>query len=204
MIHAYHVIMPMYGFWLPNDPRGSWSDFVRSWELVAYGKASPSTDRQVLTLQEQEKRLAAKACLSYPPVTLNGPQAQQIGMAFAEKSQACNYTIWACAILPEHTHLVVARHSYQVERIVNTLKGASTQRLVEHGMHPLSKYSDASRPPRMWASRLWKTYLDDEHAIEQAIHYVEQNPIKEGKPRQVWSVVTPFCGIPQGSWTTYH
>ena len=40
MVHGYHVILPMYGFWLPNDPRGSWSDFVRKWELVRFGRAS--------------------------------------------------------------------------------------------------------------------------------------------------------------------
>jgi hypothetical protein len=27
---AYHVVLGAYGFWLPNDPRGSWSDFVGS------------------------------------------------------------------------------------------------------------------------------------------------------------------------------
>jgi hypothetical protein len=28
MIRASHVIFGAYGFWLPNDPRGSWSTFV--------------------------------------------------------------------------------------------------------------------------------------------------------------------------------
>ena len=27
-----HVIITAYGFWLPNDPRGSWSDFVGAWD----------------------------------------------------------------------------------------------------------------------------------------------------------------------------
>ena len=36
MVHGYHLILPMYGFWLPNDPRGSWSDYVRSWELARF------------------------------------------------------------------------------------------------------------------------------------------------------------------------
>lgn len=40
MVHAYHVILPMYGFWLPNDPRGSWSDFVASWELARFGETT--------------------------------------------------------------------------------------------------------------------------------------------------------------------
>jgi hypothetical protein len=33
MVLASHVIITAYGFWLPNEERGSWSDFVRSWEL---------------------------------------------------------------------------------------------------------------------------------------------------------------------------
>ena len=34
---AYHAIFTAYGFWLPNDPRGSWSSYVRSWELFLAG-----------------------------------------------------------------------------------------------------------------------------------------------------------------------
>src|SRR5438034_5148372 len=37
MVLASHGIFTAYGFWLPNDPRGSWSDFVRSWELFLAG-----------------------------------------------------------------------------------------------------------------------------------------------------------------------
>ena len=44
MVIAYHVIYSMYGFWLPNDPRGSWSDFVGSWELFRYGPATKVED----------------------------------------------------------------------------------------------------------------------------------------------------------------
>lgn len=62
MIIGYHVIFGMYGFWLPNDPRGSWSDFVGSWELYRYGPATKTTERRSLAYQphEHEKRLAAK------------------------------------------------------------------------------------------------------------------------------------------------
>jgi len=42
MVRAYHVIFGMYGFWLPNDERGSWSDFVGSWELLGSVKQQPS------------------------------------------------------------------------------------------------------------------------------------------------------------------
>jgi hypothetical protein len=42
-----------------------------------------------------------------------------------------------------------------------------------------------------WSAKLWKVYLNSQD-ITRAIAYVEQNPVKEGKPRQRWSFVTPF------------
>ena len=208
MIHGYHVILPMYGFWLPNDPRGSWSDFVRKWELVRFGHATKTLERRELAdlsefeLQQQE---AAKKTLRYPPVSIDGHQALAIAHGFAEKSRKRNYTIWACSILSEHTHLVIARHTYKVEQIANLLKGAATSQIIKERRHPLAEYAEpGSRTPRMWAAREWKVYLDCEEAIEGAIHYVEDNPEKEGKPKQNWSFVTPFAGIPQSGWMTYH
>ncbi len=208
MIHGYHVVLPMYGFWLPNDPRGSWSDFVRKWELVRFGTATKSTERKNMTeLSENElqQQRDARNTLKYPPVSINGHQAQAIANGFASKTRKSNYTIWACSILPEHTHMVIARHTYNVEQIANLLKGASTSRIIEEGIHPLAAHATAGkRPPRMWATRRWKVYLDSEESIETAIRYVEENPEKEGKPRQNWSFVTPFSGIPTAGWMTYH
>ncbi len=45
-------------------------------------------------------------------------------------------------------------------------------------------------------------YLDSEDAIDNAIRYVEENPVKENKRRQDWSFVTSFTGLDKG-WTTY-
>jgi REP element-mobilizing transposase RayT len=207
MIHGYHVILAAYGFWLPNDPRGSWSDFVGKWELVRFGKTTkPHERRQLVELTDAElrQREAARQALKYPPVTFDGPQARGIGRGFARKRSLSGYTIWACSILPEHTHLVIARHTYKVERIANLLKGAATRQLIEEGRHPLSDFAeDGQRPPRMWAGNQWIVYLDTEDAIEQAIEYVADNPRKEGRPVQRWDFVTRFAGLDPG-WVTYH
>ena len=58
---AIHVIITTYGFWLPNDPRGSWSDFVGAWELLKFGRATKVTTRRSLAkvAHDREKRLAA-------------------------------------------------------------------------------------------------------------------------------------------------
>ena len=208
MVHGYHVILPAYGFWLPNDPRGSWSDFVGHWELARFGRTTRSSDRtelKSLTDAQRRQRDAARMALKYPAVTFTGAQAKAIGTGFGIKCCKSNYTIWACAILPEHTHLVIARHVYEVEKIANLLKGAATRQIVDESLHPLAEFAkEGVRPPRMWAERQWKVYLDSEESIEEAIHYVEQNPVEEGKPRQPWSFVTPFAGLPAGGLHIYH
>ena len=88
--------------------------------------------------------------------------------------------------------------------IVNRLKGGATRQLKEQGLHPLAGYArPGERYPHMWAKHEWKVYLDTEEAIENAIRYVEQNPIEEGKPAQRWRFITPFAGLDRG-WVTYH
>ncbi len=207
MVHGYHLILPHYGFWLPNDPRGSWSEFVASWEIAKFGETTRHLEQRTLAMLSPDElalREAARKALNYPPVTLTGNQALSIANGF--KAQAINsgYAIWACSILPEHTHLVVARHRYKAEQIANLLKGAATRQLIADGLHPLQQYAKSdNRPPGMWARHQWKSFLDSDAAIENAIAYVIENPIKEGKPRQNWNWITPYSGLEPG-WTTYH
>jgi len=206
MIHGYHVIWGTYGFWLPNDPRGSWSEFVYSWELARFGRATKSTDRvNVEPEQYAIWRAEARKTLKYPPVTLSGRQALAAGEGFGRFAQKSQLAVWACSILPEHVHLVLARHRYKIEQAANLLKGAATRRLLEKNLHPMKQFqkSEDVRLPSVWAENRWIVYLDSEDAIEQAIRYVEENPVREGKPRQHWKFVTPFAGLGPG-WTTYH
>jgi hypothetical protein len=46
VVLAYHVIFTTYGFWLPNDPRGSGSRFVGSRALFQHGGATRVTTRR--------------------------------------------------------------------------------------------------------------------------------------------------------------
>src|SRR5437870_5730021 len=83
-VQGYHVIFTAYGFWLPNDPRGSWSDCIRKWELVRFGPATRVTTRASLARKPHDRqlRMAAKKALSYPPVVFDGHQALSIGCGF--------------------------------------------------------------------------------------------------------------------------
>lgn len=194
MIAGYHLIFGTYGFWLPNDPRGSWSDFVRSYELLRYGEALTTTERRSAAHRphDHEQRLAAKAALKYPPVQFTGIQARAVGRGFAEYLQKSQIQVWACAILPDHVHLVTGQLPLDAEQLVIQLKGAATRRLIQENLHPFRQYPmKQNRPPRCFARGEWKVYLGFEDIL-RAIHYVEENPLKERKPRQNWDFVTPY------------
>jgi REP element-mobilizing transposase RayT len=83
-----------------------------------------------LTDAERRQREAARQALAYPPVSIEGHQALAIGRGFAKQVTKSSYRIWACSILPEHAHLVIARHTYKIEQIANLLKGAATRQIL--------------------------------------------------------------------------
>jgi len=195
MIVAYHCIFTTYGFWLPNDPRGSYSDHVGARELFCIGgKATTTNTRRSVahSPHNQALRAQAKDVLTYPPVRFGGLQARAVGRGFAEAAAKSNYIIYACAILPEHVHIVIARPRWPIERVVGHLKRSATLALVHENLHPLAAHQTTrGKPPSPWAEGGWSVYLDPDD-IQRAIRYVEQNPIKEGKPPQRWSFVKPF------------
>ncbi len=171
MVHAYHVIWGTYGFWLPNDPRASWSDFVASWELVRFGKTSKLMERNRFnTKQYKTWREAAIKGLRFPPVSFTGLQAREVAKGFAKGCQKSELTIWACSILQQHVHLVIARHGYKTEQVCNLLKGEATKQLKLKSMHPQSRFAEKNQKlPSIWGEGQWIVYLDTEEAIEIAI-----------------------------------
>src|SRR3954464_627483 len=98
MIVGYHVIFSAYGFWLPNDPRGSWSDFVGSWELFHFGPATKTDERQSLARVPHDRavRLAAKKALRYAPAVFDDAQVAAIATGFGERVTNSKMAVWAC------------------------------------------------------------------------------------------------------------
>jgi REP element-mobilizing transposase RayT len=191
---ASHVIFGAYGFWLPNDPRGSWSDFVGAWELFRYaGRATKTTETRSLAGRphDHSRRRATKLVLKRPSVKLTGVQARAVAHGFANYADCSGLSIFACAVLPNHVHLVLGSFRLSPEKLVIQLTGAATRELVRQQLHP---FGDAARPAKCFARGEWTVYLDTEDDVRRAIRYVEENPVKEGLRRQAWSFVTPFGG----------
>jgi len=195
MVLGYHLIICTYGFWLPNDPRGSYSDYVGSKALLLYGTATKVNTRRSVASRPHDRitRKLVKEALKYPPVELAGIQAREVGRAFAEYVAKSCLRIWACCILPHHAHLVVARCRLEIEEVADQLKSAATRRLLGCGMHPLAKYPGTrDRVPCMWSRKEWKVFLNTDDDIRRCIRYVEDNPARERKRRQTWSFVAAY------------
>jgi hypothetical protein len=192
---GYHLIVTAYGFWLPNDPRGSWSEFVRAWELQRFGPATKVDDRRSVARKPHDRklRLEAKRALVRRPVEFTGVQARAISRGFGDHVRRTGIAVHACSILPTHAHLVVGRDPVTIYQISRLLKGSATTELNREGLHP---FADApfqnGALPTPWTRHEWACFpfsLDD---VRRAIRYVENNPLKERKRAQRWDFVTPF------------
>ncbi len=195
MVLAYHVIFTAYGFWLPNDPRGSWSDTIRSWELLRFGPATKTTTRASVaaTSHDHAARRAAKQTLKYNPVSFTDSQIHAIADGFVSAIARSKFTLHACSILPTHVHLVLDRPRYEVEKARNQLKGQASKALLQKKLHPFPDIIQRNNQPHSpWADEGWDVYLNTPADITRAIRYVQNNPLKEHRPAQPWSFLTPY------------
>ena len=194
MVRWYHAIFSAYGFWLPNDPRGCWSDFVHSYELYKFGGA-PNTvsDKRSYAHDEHDvrSRRDTKEHLKYPPVRFEDAQRISIAKGIAQSCEESDITIFACAIGYDHIRAVVARHKTKsIEEIVRQFKARATMQMNCDGCHPMQRYQTRTGAPNSpWSVGLWSVFIDETEQLIRAVQYVEQHPMKEGLPPQRWSFV---------------
>ncbi len=162
MIHGFHFIISAYGFWLPNDPRGSWSETVRQFDLRQFGPATKvSINRNVAGRpHDYQLRQAAKRALRYPPVIFTGEQAVVIAKGFAKAMSEHFYVVHALAIMPDHVHLAMAYHSRDVEDISKHMKARATLFMAKAGLHPLQKFVGTNgRDSSPWGRKCWCPFI---------------------------------------------
>ena len=195
MVLAYHVTFGAYGFWLPNDSRGSWSTHVWAKHLKQFGPATKVTTSRSLAPapHDRQHRLRAKQSLKHPAVRFDNAQIAVIGDGFNSTVEQIHLQIFACAIMADHVHVVVARHTESIETVVGFLKRSASRSLSRAGCHPLvSRRKPNGRLPSPWVEGGWNVYLDSADEIRHRIGYTEDNPVKAGLPRQHWPFVVPF------------
>lgn len=196
MILAYHLVISTYGFWMPNEECGSWSSFVRAYELWrAGGNATKVATRRSVAgrPRDPQRRDRIRAMMVREPVVMTGEQAQAAAAGFGDYCQRTGCMVHACALLPDHVHLVVERHRVRIERVCEQFKAAATTAFNQRGIHPFADepYRNG-RLPTPWARKGWWVYLDSHDDIVRSVDYTAANPGKSGLRRQQWSFVTPY------------
>jgi REP element-mobilizing transposase RayT len=190
LVIAYHLIWTAYGCWLPNDPRGSGSQTIRSEILAELGELHFGRKRvQPAGKVVREFYEQAADLLKHPLLTFDDAERRLIAEAFSAVMERERYTCYACAIMPDHVHAVVRKHKDTAEEIVDKLKEASRSRLIEAGRRAVTH-------PTWLAGHGWKVFLDHPDEVRRTIRYVQENPIKIGLPAQSWSFVKVYDGWP--------
>src|SRR5262249_25606529 len=158
MVAAYHLIWTLYGWWLPNDPRGSSSDTIRQ-DLIAElgelhrGRKKVQPSGRVLREFYDEAKLVLKHELR----TLTEEEVQIVAASFAEVIQQQRYTCYACAIMPDHVHILIRKHKHLAEDMIANLQGRSWGAMIG------AQRRSSDHP--VWAGSGWKVYLDTREDI---------------------------------------
>lgn len=185
MVIAHHLIWTAYGTWLPNDPRGSGSREIISLQLATLGElhfGRKKVQPVGRVIREFYEKAAEK--LLFDVIRFNSQQIQIVAESLGEAIRNHRYTCYACAIMPDHIHLVIRKHQHLAEKMIENLQAATRLRLSRMRLitpdHPL------------WTNGGWKRYLDSPHAVGSAIRYVDRNP----RQKQCWPFVREYDGWP--------
>ena len=191
-----HLTFSTYGFWPPNDPRGSGSTTVRSQHLYDVGGPATKVDTRRSVAKRPHNwqlRQAIKSEFKYPPVRLSGEQARAVGRGIGSICPKIDLYVYALAIMPDHVHLVTDAHHFAPDVLIACLQRAATRSLNDEGLHPLRAFPRANgKLPTPWTKKGWTIFLDTEEEMRWAIRYAEKNPLDAGLPRQVWSCVEAY------------
>jgi len=187
VVIAHHLIWTVYGWWLPNDPRGSSSHEIRVEPIGALGplhygrKAIQPTSQALRRFHDQ-----AREVLKHPVLTFADDDILLISDVLGQVIQQRGYTCYAAAILPEHVHLLIRRHRDQAEVMLEAFQKESREAVIAAGRRT------ATHP--VWGGPGWKVFLNTAEDIRRIIGYIESNPERAGRPRQHWPFVTRYDG----------
>ncbi|MGQ0635773.1 MAG: hypothetical protein ACT4QC_14275 [Planctomycetaceae bacterium] len=187
MVAGYHLIWTVYGSWLPNDPRGSSSYEIRNAAIAGLGELHHGRKR-IQPASGQIRRFydTARGVLKHELLTFSDDEVAIIAESFASTIRINAYTCYACAIMPDHVHMLIRKHRHKAEDMILNLQEASRGALIDAGArrggHPV------------WGGPGWKVFLESREDFERTIRYVEDNPVRARLPVQIWNFVVPYEG----------
>ena len=171
MIIAHHLILTGYGHWLSNDPRGSMSMKTYCSELAKIAKnhfgrrkSQPSRSELRTFYKEAQKNLA------HPVLWWNDMERQALVEAFDAVINFEKLTCYACAILPNHIHLLIRKHRLKAEEMSSRLKDAGRLLLCEKSLAPVNH--------PVFSADSCHVYKSEPHVVQVCVAYIQRNYLK--------------------------
>lgn len=187
MVAGYHLIWTAYGWWLPNDPRGSNSSEIRVEKLEPLGDIHFGRKKiQPPSREVKDFYRKAQDLLTHPLLTFEADDLPLLGAAVDRVIRENGYTCYECAIMPDHVHMLIRRHRDHAEVMIEKLQNASREDVIK------AQRRGATHP--VWGGPGWRVFLGTKADFERTIKYIRNNPIKIGWPVQNWSFVTLYDG----------
>ncbi len=129
---------------------------------------------------------AARQMLKHEVLRFSAAEVQAIGKSFAEVIGKRSYTCYACAIIPDHIHILIRKHRDMAETMIECLQEKSRESVLRLGGR------SADHP--VWGGPGWKVYLETRDDIARTVCYIENNPRKDGLAPQLWPFVRKYDG----------
>jgi len=92
------------------------------------------------------------------------------------------YTLYACVIMPDHTHLIVQPLEkdkdsyYSIAEIMHSIKSYSAKEIIKL----LSRADGMPVPPIIWLDENFDRIIRDEKEYLEKMNYIVNNPLKKG------------------------
>lgn len=189
MVIAHHLIWTAYGWWLPNDPRGSMSRHIRNEVLMELGELHHGRKKlQPCSRIIREFYEEAVPFLKHPLLAFIETEFHAIAQGLDRAIDQRGYHCYACAIMPDHIHILIRKHRDKAEEMIAHLQRESHLAAREAGIRSMTH--------PVWGGHGWKVFLDTPEDITRTIRYVELNPVKIGLPKQLWSFVSKYDNWP--------
>jgi REP element-mobilizing transposase RayT len=186
LVIAHHLIWTAYGQWLPNDPRGSGSDQITSHLIAQLGELHQGRKHiQPCGQVIRDFYDQAQSLLKHSVHRFSLAQIQCIADAFNQVIMDRKYTCYACAIMPDHVHVILRKHRDDAETMMEHLK--------QHSADALRQSEALPRNHPVWSGgNGWKVFLYHPDDVERTIRYMNKNPCQSRIPDQSWEFVKPY------------
>jgi REP element-mobilizing transposase RayT len=126
--------------------------------------------------------------LKHPLLSFAPSEFELVANSIGEAIDECQYTCYACAIMPDHLHLLIRKHRDLAEEMIEKIQAFSRLRLSECGIR------DVDHPT--WTRGGWKVFLDHPDEVRRTIRYIKDNPLKLRLPAQQWPFVLEYDNWP--------